>query len=256
MYLLVHHKYCITRFITHAYVMYSSARHVDVTFADLHNYMLKDKAKFPAVGIELNAWFKTHLRGGQTGVLVSHNNAVDVQFLLSEYLRADLQLPETITYALDTLAVIKRFSSIAYRKVTSSDSPWSDDPELMTKKGNPSMGVKPCAMYALSKRETPATFLEVCGEHHDAVADTRAVAVILFDKDQFGDNSLHHHVFDTTKKCFQPLEEVWDTMRAKVAEPVIKLEPLPPGWVLAPVSNTHFVYIYVNTFTRILTHTH
>ena len=171
--------------------------------------MLVDKAKFPAVAKELNAWFNTHLQGGQTGVLVSHNNAVDVQFLLCEYLRAGIKLPKPIKYALDTLAVIKRFSSLAYRKVTINDSPWSDDPDLLTTRGNPSMGVKPCAMYALSKRATPATFLEVCGEHHDAVADTRAVAVILFDKEQFGDKSLQHCVFHTSKKCFQPLEEVW-----------------------------------------------
>ena len=58
----------------------------------------------------------------------------------------------------------------------------------------PSIGVKPCAIYALSKRDTPASFEEVCGEHHDAEADTRAVAVILFDEEQFGEKIVSRHI--------------------------------------------------------------
>ena len=96
-----------------------------------------------------------------------------------------------------------------------------------------------CNVRAKQTRDTGNLFLEVCGEHHDVVTDTCAVAVILFDKEQFGDKSLQHCVFHTSKKCFQPLEEVWGAMETKVAEPVIKMEPLPPGWVPAPVSNPH-----------------
>ena len=102
------------------------------------------------------------------------------------------------------------------------------------------MGVKPCAIYALRHRDPPETFALACGEHHDADADTRAVAVVLFDWEQFRKAGLWYLVFKTKRKCFQPLSEVWDAMKIKMSEPVFKLEPPPNGWVQAEVSTiTH-----------------
>lgn len=193
--------------------------------------MLVGKPEFPEVAQRLNIWFTEHTRGGRTGVLVSHNTPVDIQFLLSEYLRAEIELPPAIKLGLDTLQTLRRFSSLCYRKVSPSD--W---PEL-TSKGKLSMGVKPCAIYALSQMEPPQSFATACGEHHDADADTRAVAVILFDKRQFGTRGLYHCVFASKKKCFQPIEEVRSAMRIKLKECVVEMEPLPPGWVASPVGN-------------------
>ena len=104
----------------------------------------------------------------------------------------------------------------------------------LTKTGKLSTGVKPCAIYALSKRSPPETFEQACGSHHDADADTRAVAAILYDQEQFGSNGLHNCVFRSNKRCFQPLKQVWFAMRVKMLEPVLKFESVPPGWVPAP----------------------
>ena len=72
------------------------------------------------------------------------------------------------------------------------------------------MCVKPCAMHALSKRNPPEEFAVACYKHHDAEADTKDVAVILFDEPVFGRNGLYHCVFKfkSTKKCFQPIAEI------------------------------------------------
>ena len=170
------------------------------------------------------------------GVLVSHNTATDIQFLLSEYIRCDKQLPKQIVLGLDTLETIRRFASVQYRKV--SVESW---PEA-TSTGRPSMGVKPCATYALSQRNPPEQFKDVCGDHHDAVADTRAVAVILFDEKQFKQNSLYHTVFKSKKKCFFPLKKTWDKMLIKANEPTVKVESLPDGWIPAEVVLTHMIH--------------
>ena len=53
------------------------------------------------------------------------------------------------------------------------------------------MGIKPCVIYDLCQRDPPQSFTEVCDEHHDADADTRAVSVALFDKDTFGKKGCH-----------------------------------------------------------------
>ena len=129
---------------------------------------------------------------------MSHNTPVDIQYLLCEYLRLGVTLPPAIKLGLDTCATLKRFSSLEYRKVSVDD--WPKDG--LTAKGKPSMGVKPCASYALSKRDPPENFKDSCGDHHDAKADTRAVAVILFDLKQFGSRSLHHCVFNSGKNVF------------------------------------------------------
>ena len=191
--------------------------------------MLRHERFFPDVAKDLNNWFNKLLANAQCGVLVSHNTATDVQYLCCEYQRAGMKLPKKIKYVIDTLTTLRRFSSLQYRKVAPAD--W---PEL-TKKGKLSMGVKSCAIYALSKRDKPETFVQACGEHHDADADTRAVAVILFDSDQFGNKGLYHCVFKSKRKCFQPLSEVWDGMVLKMQEPVLEFESLPPGWTLAEV---------------------
>ena len=204
---------------------------------------LVGKAKFPAVAKELNEWFKDYMQAGQTGVLVSHNTPVDVQFLVCEYLRAKMKLPSQIKLCLDTLATIKRFSSLAYRKATAQVWPWNSDAKYRTKTGKPSMGVKPCAMYALQKRQPSENFADTCGDHHDALADARAVAVVLFDFLQFGKKSLYDCVFNTTKKCFQPLTEVTGAMQVKLSEPVVKIEDVPSGWEAAPVRKPYLCHL-------------
>lgn len=207
---------------------------------EITGQMLKDKPQFPAVARDLNQWFNHHLQG-HAGVLVSHNTAVDIQFLLCEYLRAEVQLPPTIKLGLDTCAILKRFSSLHYRNVSTED--WPE--EGLTKKGNLSMGVKPCATYALGKRQPPESFEEACGDHHNAEADTRAVAVILFDQAQFPDKGLYQKVFKSKSKCFHPLEQVRQDMKVKMSEPVLVMETPPPGWVAAAVCSLSYVSYHV-----------
>ena len=105
----------------------------------IDNRMLRGKKQFPAVANELNKWFNEHLSEGRSGVLVSHNAPVDIQFLFCEYLRAKVKLPASITLGLDTLATIKRFNSLIYRKSTAKDWPWSSDSKFLTSKGNSSL---------------------------------------------------------------------------------------------------------------------
>ena len=190
--------------------------------------MLRDELEFKAIVPQLNRWFLSHLKDRDAGVLVSHNTVTDIQFLCCEYLRAETEMPAKIKLGLDTCATLKRFSSVCYRKVNPEDWP------QLTKTGKLSMGVKPCAIYALGKRNPPETFEDVCGSHHDADADTRAVATILYDQEQFGNKGLHSCVFLSNKRCFQPLKQVWFAMRVKMLEPVLKFDSLPPGWVSAP----------------------
>ena len=149
-------------------------------------------------------------------------------------------LPQQCILVLDTLKCVKRFGSVAYRKVPKEEWP------LLTDKGAPSMGVKPCAIYALRNRDPPETFASVCGEHHDADADTRAVAVVLFDWVQFQKKGLWHLVFKGKKKCFQPLSEVWDAMKIKMSQPVYQLQPPPNGWVQAEVGYAHTYVTHPN----------
>lgn len=192
---------------------------------------LKNEKQFADIAVELQAWFSEQMQDKE-GVLVSHNSSVDIQFLLCEYIRSGITLPSRMKYGLDTLKTLTRFSSLAYRKVAPEQWPSG----YITKTGKTSMGVKPCAIYALSKRTRPVSFEKACGNHHDADADTRAVAVILFDEKQFGKKSLYHAVFKSNRRCLQPLSEVLDAMVEKMKEPVLKFENLPPGWQPAVVS--------------------
>lgn len=200
----------------------------------IRNQDLVNEEHFPTVGRALNKWFTDQLQDTPIGVLVSHNTATDIQFICCEYIRAGIEFPPQIQLGLDTMKTLKRFSSICYRKVSKEDWP------QLTNKGALSMGVKPCAIYALRHRDPPKTFSEVCGTHHDADADTRAVAVILFDQKEFTETGLHHCVFNSTKKCFQPIADVWEAMQSKLEEPVLILEPPPSGWVTGEVRHhTH-----------------
>lgn len=193
--------------------------------------MLADKPEFNVVARELNQWFQEQ-QNGRPGVLVSHNTAVDIQFLLCEYIRSKTPFPASIRLGLDTEKTLKRFTTIEYRKVSAEDWPGGEDG--LTSKGAPSMGVKYCAMYALSKRSPPQLFQDVCGQHHDAEADTKAIAVILFDQEQFS-RGLYHCVFKSGKKCCLPIKEIHDRMVIKMSEPPMKIQPIPTGWVPAPV---------------------
>ena len=195
--------------------------------ADLTNWDLRNELTFADIGPRLNRWFHDMLGDRPTGVLVSHNTPVDIQYLLCEYIRTGIELPPQIRLGLDTCATLKRFASICYRKVPKDE--WS----ILTKTGKNSMGVKPVAIYALSKRTPPEKFEETCGTHHDADADTKAVYVILFDQAQFGDKGLHGFAFKGNKKCFQPLEEIMSAMKKKMKEPVLEFEQTPPGWIPA-----------------------
>ena len=197
---------------------------------DLTNASLRGSPEFSTVGPQLNRWFEQQLGDRTAGVLVSHNTPVDIQYLCCEYIRTGLELPSRIKLGLDTLAVLRRFSTLAYRKAPVSK--W--DPAGITKTGKLSMGVKHCASYALSKLDPPQSFREACGEHHDAEADTRAVAAILFDQVQFPSTGLYNCVFKSKRRCLHPLKPVWDAMVGKMKEPVMKMEPLPPGWIGVP----------------------
>lgn len=196
---------------------------VGLTHEDVRN-----KPQFNVIGQQLNDWFAQLLQHRSSGVLVSHNTATDIQFLCCEYQRVGLRLPPKVRLGLDTLTTLKRFSSLVYRKV-----PPFEWPEL-TKAGKLSMGVKPCATYALSKRDPPEKFETACGEHHDCDADTRAVKIILFDQSEFPTTGLHHCVFNSNKKCLFPLSDVWEAMEIKMKDPVLKFCLPPTGWVSAP----------------------
>ena len=192
---------------------------------------LVNEKPFNVVADSLNAWFRVMIGDSLSAVLVSHNTCTDIQFLDAEYIRAGMQLPPQFRLGLDTLLTLKRFASLCYRKVAPEDWP------LLTDKGKLSMGIKPTATYALRHLDPPQLFEAACGAHHDADADTKGVAVILFDYKMFNKRGLYHCVFKSGKKCFQPLSEIWDAMEIKVREPVVKLEPSPPGWLLAEVGD-------------------
>lgn len=93
------------------------------------------------------------------------------------------------------------------------------------------MCITACATYTLSKRSTPTTFEQACGRHHDAEADVRGVVVIMFDYHELGDKGLHHKIFQSGHKVCIPLKQIWDDMTIKMQSPVIKMEPLPRGWI-------------------------
>ena len=131
---------------------------------------LKDAPKFSEVGRRLNDFFNKMMHNFDGGVLVAHNGSTDFQFLCCDYQRAGLQLPTKITHTLCTLQTLRRFSSLAYRKATPKE--WT----LLTKTGKPSLCIKPCATFVLSKRSPPRTFESACGTHHEAVPDVKGTS--------------------------------------------------------------------------------
>ena len=195
---------------------------------------MKDKDDFNKIGPVMTAWLQSHLTAvdTDTGVLVSHNGSTDFQFLCKEYAKHGLKLPAKMTHTFDTLQVIRRFSSLAYRKASVSE--WTE----RTKKGKPSYSVNACATYALQQRATPTDFESECGEHHDAMADAMGIYVILFDKAELGVKGLQHLLEMQKRPLFQKLQPVWDAMVEKLKEPPLVMNDVPKGWVEAKVDRT------------------
>ena len=96
------------------------------------------------------------------------------------------------------------------------------------------MSISACATFTLSKRNPPSTFEETCGRHHEALADVKGVAVILFDKNEHASTGIWHRLSDTKYKLCTAVMVTWNRMIAKVAEPPIVMQDLPPGWVEMP----------------------
>ena len=187
-------------------------------------FTLKDEPSFRTVGTNLNAFFNSMY---DAGVLVAHNGSTDFQFLACDYLRAGLQLPVKIAHTMCTLKTVKRFSSLAYRKANPAQ--WS----VLTDKGNCSMCVNAMATFALKQKDPPATFESHCGRHHDAQADVKGVAVILFDYDLLGKNGMWYKVFHSKFDVCVSWKDNWDAMTLKMDSPVVKFEPVPRGWTSA-----------------------
>ena len=133
---------------------------------------------FDKVGPKMSTWLNSHLHSVDTGVVVAHNGSTDFQFLCAHYIRHGLSLPPKLTHTLDTLKLIRRFASLAYRKASVDE--WTEK----TPKGRPSFSVNACATYVLSKRNPPTDFETECGIHHDAMTDVRGVGIIMFDGNQ------------------------------------------------------------------------
>ena len=191
---------------------------------------LEKEDNFSVVGTSLNKFFATHLQGCDVGVLVAHNTSTDLQFLCCEYIRASLTLPVKIKYGLCTYQTIKRLKTA---QSTAADSDWTETTETGARR----YSVKCCAQYALSKRTPPRTFETACGRHHEATADVKAVAVILFDNDVFPKTGLWDIVFHKKRKVCQLLTDVHSAMVTKMSVPVIEVLPPPPGWIGAPLEH-------------------
>ena len=186
---------------------------------------LKDEQSFEVVGSNMTLFFNKHLHGRDSGVLVAHNTSTDLQFLECEYIRSNMLLPAKLTHGLCTYQTIKRLKT-SYSKAV--DSEWTD----VTKTGNRCYSVKCCATYALSKRSPPGSFETDCGRHHEATADVKAVATILFDYDVFPRSGLWHAIFHKKLMVCQPMCDVHEAMVAKMGEPLVTIQPVPKGWVL------------------------
>lgn len=181
--------------------------------------------KFDVVGPRMSAWLSSHLHSVDAGVLVAHNGSTDFQFLCAAYVRHGLPLPPKLTHTLDTLSLLRRFSSLGYRKASVGE--WTE----LTKTGKPSLSVNACATYTLSKRTPPTDFETVCGMHHDAMADVRGIAIIMFDWDELGTKGLQHLIQQQSRPLFEKLQTVWDAMVEKCSEPPIIMKPVPAGWL-------------------------
>ena len=140
-------------------------------------------------------------------------------------IRAGLTLPKELCFGLCTYKAIKKLKT-AYN--AADDADWTE----VTATGNRCYSVKCCATYALSQRNPPAQFSVVCGRHHEATADVKAVAVILFDREVFGRHGLWDAVFNKKRKVCESMHTIWTSMVAKMDEPLIVMQPPPQEWVL------------------------
>ena len=160
----------------------------------ISNEMLQGEEEFSVIGKELNGFFIKHLEGCDSGILVAHNISTDLRFLCCEMIRAGLTLPKKLPFGLCTYQAIKKLKT-AYK--TADDADWTE----VTATGNRCYSVKCCATYALSQRNPPTQFSIVCGRHHEATADVKAVAVILFDREVFPKTGLTQ-IIRSYKKYF------------------------------------------------------
>ena len=186
---------------------------------------LKNEPTFDVVGLKMKTFLLKHLHGRDAGVFVAHNTSTDLQFLECEFIRAKIALPPKIAHGLCTYQTIKRLKT-AYSKA--ADTEWTE----VTKTGARCYSVKCCAMFALSKRSPPGSFEVDCGRHHEATADVKAVATILFDHDTFPGSGLWHAIFKKKLLVCQPMSDIHNEMVVKMKQPLVTLLPAPPGWVM------------------------
>lgn len=186
---------------------------------------LKTEMSFDVVGKQMVQFFQKHLRGQDSGVLVAHNTSTDLQFLCCEFIRAGLKLPVKIKHGLCTYQTIKRLK-LAYSRA--SDADWTET----TKTGARCYSVKCCAQYALSQRSPPGSFEADCGRHHEAEADVKAVATILFDHKVFPKFGLWEAVFEKKRLVCESMKDIHARMVSKMEEPLVVMQPVPQGWIL------------------------
>ena len=159
--------------------------------------MLRGKDGMDVVGAEFVRWLEPLVAGKKRVVLVAHNGFnCDFRMLSAELQRHGLELPGGVEWMLlDTLTVIKKVDSLDYHKAPVAV--WPERNKLtkdQKKKGDtfqrPSLNLKSVTNYILSTRQlykqewvgdTPPTFNTYCGQAHDALADTRALRVMLTD---------------------------------------------------------------------------
>ena len=185
---------------------------------------LQDEDGFQVVGPKMMLWLQSHVEDVDTGILVAHNGSTDFQFLCALCVRYKLTLPTKITHTFDTLVMIRRFGSLAYRKASVKE--WTE----FTKKGRISYSVSACATFVLSKRSPPTDFQTVCGMHHDGMADARGLYVLLFDGDELGKAGLEHLIVQQKRPLFERVQVVWDAMVEKCKQPPLVMKPVPDGW--------------------------
>ena len=190
---------------------------------------LKDEPCLRDSVIAVNDWLGQFLDTSTVGVLAAHNgNTVDFQYFACSFIRSKVAAHPSIVYTIDTLHLIRKIKCCAYQKATVEE--WTEfTPPPCRKK---QMSVTACATYVLQKRETPTTFEEFCGSHHDSAADTKGVQVILWDYAALGNHGLEYYLFKQSKvKVYEKLSTLWLRMQNKCSDPVLKFAPVAEGWI-------------------------
>lgn len=82
---------------------------------------LRGAPSFREVGKKMNSFFVRVMQQYDAGVLVAHNGATDFQFLCCDFQRVGLTLPPKLQHTICTLQCLRRFGSLAYRKVKPQD---------------------------------------------------------------------------------------------------------------------------------------